>query len=108
VEANLAHEPGRFISRDVTKIEKIETELNNLIERLHNQRLLNEGERQTEEAWRESERREEARRREENRGGWLSWYRCLEHGYLERAAECARRADRLASLEIEDAKGDAV
>ena len=55
MEANLAHEPGRFISRDVTKIEKIETELNNLIERLHNQRLLNEGERQTEEAWRERE-----------------------------------------------------
>jgi hypothetical protein len=30
VEANLAHEPGRFISRDVTKIE---TDLNNLIEK---------------------------------------------------------------------------
>jgi hypothetical protein len=69
VEANLAHEPGRFISRDVTKIQ---TDLNNLIESRHNQRVLNEGERQTEEAWRESERREEARRREENRGGWLS------------------------------------
>jgi hypothetical protein len=44
---------------------------------------------------RERERREEARRREENRGGWLSWYRCLERGYLERAAECGRRADAL-------------
>ena len=44
---------------------------------------------------RESERRAEARQREENRGGWLSWYRRLERGYLERAAECGRRADAL-------------
>jgi hypothetical protein len=77
--------------------EAVESELDRLITRRHDQRVKDEGERQLEEAWRERERerREEARRREENRGGWLSWYRCLERGYLERAAECGRRADAL-------------
>ena len=48
---------------------------------------------------------EEARRREENRGGWLSWYRRLEHGYLERAAECGRRADALEIPSATELKG---
>lgn len=80
--------------------EAVESELDRLITRRYDQRVKDEGERQLEEAWRASERREEARRREENRGGWLSWYRCLERGYLERAAECGRRAD---ALEIDGA-----
>jgi hypothetical protein len=61
----------------------------------------------TEEAWRESERREEARRREVNRGGWLEWYLRLERGYLERAAECGRRAEALEVDGATEPKGNA-
>jgi hypothetical protein len=73
----------------------VEHELDAIISKRHERRVKNEEERQLEEAWRESERRAEARRREEDRGGWLSWYRRLERGYLERATECGRRADAL-------------
>jgi hypothetical protein len=68
----------------------VEYELDAFISKRHEQRVKSEGERQLEEAWRESKRREKLRQREENRGGWLSWYR-----RLERAAECGRRADAL-------------
>jgi hypothetical protein len=88
-------QPGRAIRRDIGRGEAVEAEIDAFISKRHEQRVKSEGERQAEEAWRESERREELRRREENRGGWLSWYRRLERGYLERAAECGRRADAL-------------
>lgn len=93
-------QPGRAISRDIGRGEAVEHELTAFIEKCHEQRIKSEGERRAEKAWRESERREELRRREENRGGWLSWYRRLERGYLERAAECGRRGD---ALEIDGA-----
>jgi hypothetical protein len=73
----------------------VEHELDAFISKRHERRVKNEKECQLEEAWRESERRAEARRQEEDRGGWLSWYRRLERGYLERATECGRRADAL-------------
>ena len=69
---------------DVTRGEIVEAELDRLITKRHDRRVLAEGERPAEEMWQESERREEARRREENRSGWLAWYRRLERGYLER------------------------
>ena len=92
---DIAAQPGRGIGCDIGRGEAVEYELDAFISKRHEQRVKSEGERQAEEAWRESERREELRRREENRGGWLSWYRRLERGYLERAAECGRRADAL-------------
>jgi hypothetical protein len=92
---DIAAQPGRGIGRDIGRGEAVERELDAFISKRHEQRVKTEGERQIEESWRESERREEARRREVNRGGWLSWYRRLERGYLERAAECGRSADAL-------------
>jgi hypothetical protein len=97
---DVAAQPGQGISRDIGRGEAVEHELTAFIEKRHEHRVQSEGERQLEEVWRESVRREKAHRREENRGGWLSWYRCLERGYLERAAECGRRAD---ALEIDGA-----
>jgi hypothetical protein len=99
------HEPSRAIGRDISKGERAETDIKNLTERRHNQRALEEGERPVEEVWRVSERREEARRKEENRGSWLSWYRRLERGYLERAAECAQRAGVLEITRATELKG---
>ena len=92
---DIAAQPGRGIGCDIGRGEAVEYELDAFISKRHEQRVKTEGERQLEEACRESKRREKLRQREENRGGWLSWYRRLERGYLERATECGRRADAL-------------
>ena len=59
--------------------EAVEPELNRLIAR-RSRREIDPDE--TEELWKESERRYNARRREENRRGWC--------GYFERLAACLR------------------
>ena len=72
---------------DIAQGEKVEGELDTFIERRHEQRVRDEGERAELEAWRASERRKEARRREENRLAWHDWHceqaerhrRTLEH-----------------------------
>ena len=58
-------EPGRFISRDIARGEAVEHEIDAFISKRHNKRVKTEGERAIEDAWREAERREEARRQEE-------------------------------------------
>jgi hypothetical protein len=88
-------EPGAAISRDIAKGEAAEASLDVFIEHRHRQRVETEEEGRAEEIWMESERKEAARRREENRGGWLDYYRRLEAGYLERAAECGHWVDEL-------------
>ncbi len=104
---DIAAQPGRDIGRDIGRGEAVEHELDAFISKRHEQRLKTEGERQIEEAWSESERRAEAHRREELRGCWLKWYRRLECGYLERAAECGRRADALETDTATERKGAA-
>ena len=84
--------------------ELVEAELDRLITRRHDQRVLEEGEWAVEAAWREGERREETRRREENRSGWLAWYRRLERVHLERAAACSKRAEALEEIETTERK----
>jgi hypothetical protein len=56
-------EPGKNIGRDLRTAEKLEADLDALIERRHNQRVATEGERPAEEAWLESERLHIAARR---------------------------------------------
>jgi hypothetical protein len=102
---DIAAQPGWGISGDSSRGETVEADLDRFIALRHEKRVKTEGERQLEEAWRESERRAEVRRREENRGGWLSWYRRLERGYLERAAECGRRAEALELDTASEPKG---
>jgi hypothetical protein len=87
VKAKPAHEPGRFISRDISRGEAVATDLDILITRRHDRRVLEEGERPPEEAWAESERRQEARRHEENRAAW-----CCE--YHQEQAERHRSVER--------------
>jgi hypothetical protein len=91
VKAKPAHEPGRFISRDISRGEAVETDLDILITRRHDRRVLEEGERPPEEAWAESERRQEARRHEENRAAWCCEYH-QEQAERHRAVE--RHQDR--------------
>jgi hypothetical protein len=54
--------------------------------RRHDRHVADEGERPAEEAWAESERREEVRRREENRAAWSEYHpeRAERHRAVER------------------------
>jgi hypothetical protein len=67
---DIAAQPGRGIGRDIGRGEAVEHELDAFISKRHRERVKSEGERQLEEAWRESARRAEARRREEMRAAW--------------------------------------
>lgn len=87
--------PGEALSREIAKGEHVEHELDRFISMRHERRVQTEGERAVEDLWREAERKAARKRREENRGGWLDYYRRLQRGYLERAAECGERADEL-------------
>ncbi len=67
-------EPGRDLPRDFAKGEAVETELDQFISKRHAKSVASEGERATEAAWAETERREAARRRSETREGWHEWH----------------------------------
>ena len=57
---------------EVTRSKLVEAELNQFIEKRHDQRVSDEGQRPAEEVWAESQRRCFARRREENRVAWVA------------------------------------
>ena len=59
---------------DIAQGEKVEGELNILIERRHDHRRTEEGERPAEEAWRESERLYQAKRRAELVFAWVQYH----------------------------------
>jgi hypothetical protein len=69
-----ALEPGRGVGRNTAAGEGAERELERFISSRHDKRVKSEGERQLEEVWGESERREEARRREAMRVAWASYH----------------------------------
>jgi hypothetical protein len=66
--------PGRFINRDISRGEVVDADLDLLIQRRHEKRVLDEGERAEEEAWRESTRRANAAREAELREQWSSYH----------------------------------
>lgn len=68
-------EPGRMIGRDISRGEAVEHEIDGLISKRHERRVIEEGERPAEEAWMESERAHNRRRREENRLAWSEYHR---------------------------------
>ena len=63
---------------DIAKGEKVEGELDILIERRHEARRAEEGERPAEEMWVASERIYFARRQEDNRMAWCDYHRRLQ------------------------------
>ena len=84
-------EPGAAIGREIATGERAEAELDAFISRRHEQRRKSEGDRALDDAWREAERRQEARRRAENRAGWYGWHlaRAELYGRLSRGHEAA-------------------
>jgi hypothetical protein len=80
---------------DITRGEATEKELNALIRRRHDQRVLSEGERLEEELWQESVNRYNAHRREQNRIAWCAYYRNIAGALYARAEEYIVRAQKL-------------
>jgi hypothetical protein len=88
-------DPGRAIGREVAGGERADAELDSFIGRRYGQRQKSEGDRVTEELWREAERHEAARRRAENRAGWYSWHASRAELYARLSAEHAATAEGL-------------
>ena len=59
---------------DIARSEAVEAELDRLVERRHDLRVADEGDRPDEEAWAKAERRHDARRRAELRAAWYGWH----------------------------------
>lgn len=60
---------------DITRGEQVEAELDAMIPRRHDQRMLSEGERAAEELWAESVRRYNARQEADHRLAWCEHFR---------------------------------
>jgi hypothetical protein len=92
---------GRALNRDlvpdVTKIEKIEGELDHLISLRDKKRRQTEGDRAVEELWREGERRAAAKRREENHRSLLDNEQHLANVYYGRYLEKKKLIEELQS-----------
>ena len=89
---------------DISRSEQVETDLDRLIARRHDQRVQSEAERLEEELWQESVDRYNARRREENRSAWCRYYRNIAGALYARAEEYIVRAEKL-SQEAELGEG---
>ena len=91
---------------DVVRGDLVEKELTAFIENRDRQRGQTEGERRAEEAWKDSERRHNARIREENRAAWCEYHQ----GQAERLRAVfepliARHEDEAAKLMEAQPKG---
>ena len=86
---------GAALSRDISRGELVDADLDRLIERRHEKRVLDEGERAEEEVWREAERREEAKRQQEWKLGRLANCEHLADVFQKLADEHRLEADKL-------------
>jgi hypothetical protein len=84
---------------DISRSEQVETDLDRLIERRHDQRVLSEGERPAEELWAESVRRYSARQEADHRTAWHEYEMRLYRIHSGLAAEHLARAERLEASE---------
>lgn len=71
---DIAAQPGRGIGRAISRGEAVEHELDAFVSKRHEQRIKAEGERQTEEAWKASERAHEEKRRQLARLEWHAYH----------------------------------
>jgi hypothetical protein len=99
---DMAH-PGRAISRDISRGEAVEAEIDSFITKRHNDRAASgKGERLAEEAWKASERREQARRRVEEEHARLAWAKHLRAVYARRKEEYERLVGMLEGTDREE------
>jgi hypothetical protein len=88
---------GRTLSHDISSRsdEAASDEIDRFIERRHQKRVAEQGDEATEAAWREAERREEARRRQEWQAGRLAFCEHLQDVYTKLADEHRLEAEKL-------------
>jgi hypothetical protein len=104
--ANLTKDETKQV--DISRSEQVETDLDRLIERRHDQRVLSEGERATEALWAESVRRYNACQEDDHRAAWREYEMHLYRIHSGLAAEHLARAERLEANGHENGtKGDA-
>jgi hypothetical protein len=84
---------------DISRSEQVETDLDRLIEKRHDQRVLSEGERAAEELWAESVRRYNARQDADHRLAWFEYEMRLYRIHSGLAAEHLARAEKLDASE---------
>jgi hypothetical protein len=90
--------PGTALNRDLVSSRSEEAaseELRRFIEKRHAQRVAEQGDEVTEAAWREAERREEARRQQEWKMGRLANCEHLADVFQKLADEHAAEAEKL-------------
>jgi hypothetical protein len=96
---------GKALNRDISSGEIVDADLSRLIERRHEQRVAEEGEREAEEAWQESVRKHNAARDAELRAAWCEYHQ--EQGRRHRAvlealvAHHEQRAEALTGGEMQ-------
>ncbi len=92
---------------DISRSEQVETDLDRLIEKRHDQRMTEEGHRPSEELWEASVRLYNARLNRERREEWIAFYlaqaAAAEHNGQIIAAENRAKAHRLMQDEPERA-----
>jgi hypothetical protein len=91
-------EPGRGTGRNLLSGERAEHQIDAFIQKRHNNRVASEGERLVEEAWKASERREEACRRTEGEHARLMWAKHLRGVYAARKEEYERLVETLEGI----------
>jgi hypothetical protein len=91
---------------DISRSEQVETDLDRLIQRRHDQRVQTEGERAAEELWAESERRYFARQREDNRIAWCRYYRNVAGTLYARAEEYIVMAKKRERTDTTEGRGN--
>jgi hypothetical protein len=80
---------------DISRSEQVETDLDRLIEKRHDQRVLSEDERAAEELWQENVRRFHERQEADHRFAWHEYEMRLYRVHADLAAEHLARAERL-------------
>ena len=80
---------------DIARSEVVEGDLNRLIEKRHDQRVADEGERAAEALWQESVRRYHARQGEDRRAAWYEYEMRLYRIHSGLASEHLARAAKL-------------
>ncbi len=79
--------------------ERVEAELDRIVEKRHDQRVRDEGERAREELWAASVRRYHARQQQDHRLAWYEYEMRLYRIHSGLAAEHLARAERLEAMD---------
>lgn len=93
---------GAALSRDITRGEKVDADIDNFISKRHEKRVAEEGERAVEDAWKAAERRAAAERDRQFKYSRLAAEEHLRGVYLRRYQEKDARVVALGGTPLEE------